>query len=332
MKKVLTFVAACIFFHSNVVSQGLIFNADEFSKRKAIGVTRGTLPPAVSFKKYTPIPYPQAGNTCVAQSFATARTVLAAKKLGWTDKNKITAWSFSPYYIYYRNKLEGDLECNGGLMIEATAKDVLDHGFAPIIDVEYPNYYPFTGNVLCVQEKGEAYPPSMSEDEDIAANYKVDEIYRVSNVQQIKTALAAGMPVVVCLHTPPSFQKLKTALWLPQPTDKLDTDAMGHAVLAIGYDNNKFGGAIEIMNSWGDKWGDKSFVWVRYKDYLKWFFAGYAFESRQTSDVPSTKTNSSPSSNSNIRSTKVTINRSAGNKNYTTDFNNEEYLKAFKKR
>ena len=331
MKKMLIVFISFILINNDLFSQGLLFDADEFAKRKAIGVTRGTLPAVVSFKKYTPIPYPQAGNTCVAQSFATARTILAAKKLGWTDKNKITAWSFSPYYIYYRNKMEGDVECNNGLLIEATAKDVLDNGFAPIIDVEYPDYYPFTNEVLCLQKNGSAYPPSMNDDEERASNYKIEEIYRVSNVQQLKTALAAGMPVVVCLYTPASFQKLKTALWIPQPTDKLDKNIMGHAVLAIGYDNNKYGGAIEIMNSWGNTWGDKSFVWVRYKDYLKWFFAGYAFESRQAPSANVDKSNAAPPQKTNIRSSTVTLHRNAGSKNYSTIFNNAEYLKAFKK-
>ena len=52
---------------------------------------------------------------------------------------------------------------------------------------------------------------------------------------------------------------------------------MAHAVLAIGYDDTKYGGCIEIMNSWGDTWGNKGFLSVKYNDYAKFFVGGYAF-------------------------------------------------------
>jgi hypothetical protein len=44
----------------------------------------------------------------------------------------------------------------------------------------------------------------------------------------------------------------------------------------IGYDDTKYGGAVEIMNSWGTDWGNKGFVWVRYSDFAK--ATKYAFE------------------------------------------------------
>jgi hypothetical protein len=45
----------------------------------------------------------------------------------------------------------------------------------------------------------------------------------------------------------------------------------GHGVCIIGYDDNKFGGAFEIVNSWGDDWADKGFIWIRYKDFYKMY-------------------------------------------------------------
>jgi hypothetical protein len=186
---------------------------------------------------------------------------------------KITSLSFSPFYIYYRNKEEGDFNCESGLNIETAAQDLLDNGFAPLKEVEYPNYYPFSEKALCIEDSGNVFPPSMANDLIEAQKFKVDEIYRVTTIAEVKTALSAGMPVILCMYPPNSFIKLKGEIWIPQLTDKIDKNE-GHSLIAVGYDDLKYGGSIEIMNSWGEAWGNKGFARVKYKDYLKWFFGG----------------------------------------------------------
>ena len=273
--KVVIAIIILLFCIENTKAQGLIFDTKQFSKREKIEQTRAEMPDSASLKKYTPLLYPQIGSTCVAISFANARTILYAKKLNWTDKQKITTLSFSPYFIYYRNKEEGDLGCEKGLNIETAAKDVIKNGIAPIVDVEYPDFYPFSETALCIDNNGTSYPPAMSNDLTVAQNFKVEAIYSVSSIAEIKTALSNGMPVILCLYMPASFKKVKGDVWIPQATDKNDK-LKGHALIAVGYDENKYGGAIELMNSWGETWGDKGFTWVKYKDYLKWFLGGYA--------------------------------------------------------
>ncbi|MDB5198340.1 MAG: cysteine protease [Chitinophagaceae bacterium] len=342
MKKLYITAFVFIFLFGKTFSQGLIFDSAQFASRTSVKITRGALPKVYSLKKFTPIGFPQVGSTCVAQSFATARTILAAKSLGWIDKQKITSLYFSPYYIYYRNKMVGDVNCNYGLNVEDAAKDVLKNGFAPIAEVEYPNYYPFTSQALCIEKSGTDYPPSMQEDEDIAANYKIDEIYTVTTIQQLKTALAAGMPVAVILFPPSSFSTVKTDLWTPLPTEILNKNIMAHAVLAIGYDDTKYGGCIEIMNSWGDTWGNKGFVSLKYKDYAKFFVGGYAFYMKdkkpaikdnvpeKKDNIPSRKTiDSSPTYRGTVTPTTINVRRGYGNS--TIKFNNGELLKSFKK-
>lgn len=276
MRKILSTLLFSIILTS-AYTQGIIFDSAQFASREQVKVTRGPMPKAYSLKKYTPIGFPQVGSTCVAHSFATARTILAAKSLGWLDKKKITSLYFSPYYIYYRNKRQDDLNCTFGLNVEETAKDVLRNGFAPIADVEYPNYYPFTKASLCLEKSGTSYPSSIQEDESIASKYKIDEIYTVTTIQQLKTALSKGMPVSVILFPPPSFTNAKGDLWSSLPTEYVNRNIMAHAVLAIGYDDLKYGGSIEIMNSWGDTWGNGGFTSIKYNDYSKFFVGGYAF-------------------------------------------------------
>ena len=353
MKKIYTLLFSLILF-GTTFSQGLIFDSAQFASRTSVRITRGALPKVYSLKKYTPIVFPQVGSTCVAQSFATARTILEAKNLGWTDKQKITGLYFSPYYIYYRSKFSDDVNCNNGLNVEDAAKDVLKNGFAPIADVEYPNYYPFTKEALCIEKSGTDYPPSMQEDETEASKYKIDEIYTVTSLQQLKTALSSGMPVAVILFPPPSFSNVKTDLWTSLSTENMDRTVMGHAVLAIGYDDTKYGGCIEIMNSWGDTWGNKGFTSIKYNDYKKFFVGGYAFylkakapvknptviapkipskkdEAPQRNNTPPKRDNdnSAPTLREAVSPTTINVKRGYGKG--VTKFNNSEFIKAFKK-
>ncbi len=76
MKNPLLFAFIFTFFYLSTTAQGLIFDSTEFAKREKIEVTRAELPVTSSLKKYTPLLYPQVGGTCVAHSFANARTIL----------------------------------------------------------------------------------------------------------------------------------------------------------------------------------------------------------------------------------------------------------------
>ena len=44
----------------------------------------------------------------------------------------------------------------------------------------------------------------------------------------------------------------------------------------VGYDDDKYGGSFQIMNSWGTWWGAGGFTWVTYNDYSK--YVNYAYE------------------------------------------------------
>lgn len=40
----------------------------------------------------------------------------------------------------------------------------------------------------------------------------------------------------------------------------------GHAIAVCGYDDEKFGGAFQLPNSWGPAWGLRGFCWLTYED------------------------------------------------------------------
>ena len=63
-----------------------------------------------------------------------------------------------------------------------------------------------------------------------------------------------------------SFYRAK-GVW--GPLGASDPSLGGHAMVVIGYDDNKYGGAFEILNSWGTAWGNGGYIWVKYSDFKR---------------------------------------------------------------
>ena len=40
-------------------------------------------------------------------------------------------------------------------------------------------------------------------------------------------------------------------------------------MVLIGYDDEKYGGSFQIVNSWGEDWGVNGKIWVKYKDFIE---------------------------------------------------------------
>lgn len=116
-----------------------------------------------------------------------------------------------------------------------------------------------------------------------AQNYQALSYYRldppgVSNaalLAQIKTNLNANLPAMFGFTVYSSYNQTQSnGGCFPYPTNR-DTIAGGHAVLAVGYDDNKVikntnpngvqtTGAILIRNSWGASWGSGGYGWLPY--------------------------------------------------------------------
>ena len=65
---------------------------------------------------------------------------------------------------------------------------------------------------------------------------------------------------------------LSFGMWAPKYGENL-TEA--HAMCVVGYDDNRYGGSFEVMNSWGNKYGDNGFVWIKYADFAKLVYEAY---------------------------------------------------------
>jgi hypothetical protein len=90
------------------------------------------------------------------------------------------------------------------------------------------------------------------------------------------------------MGVPNSFMGLYgQEVWTPR--ESFENNLPGHAMCVIGYDDNKFGGAFEIMNSWGMNWGNQGFIWIKYRDY-----AAFVRQGIELMDFPRSKPSPEP--------------------------------------
>jgi Domain of unknown function (DUF4384)/Papain family cysteine protease len=251
---------------------GLIFDDPAYEQvpTKA-DVSRGIdteLPQRASLKKYCPAAGDQQyTKTCVGWAVGyAARTILYAQSNHLTNKDSITQRAFSPDFIY-RNVIWA-ARCDTGICFTPALEVLKDKGIVFQSQLKpCPRRIP---DYLVPQ----AQPYKI---EDLVTLFPLDAP-SVLKSTALKKSLAEGNPVVIGAYLPKSFQDLRNDRWMP--TESLETylnkNEYGHAICVVGYDDTIFGGAFEIQNSYGERWGDKGFCWIRYADLAA--CTKYAFE------------------------------------------------------
>jgi hypothetical protein len=218
------------------------------------------VPVSASLKEYCPIPGDQ-GNfgTCTAWSAAYAsRTILYAKRKNILGKDAIMNMAFSPSYVYNQIRITGD--CFYGAYISDALYLLKTQGCISAKEFGYE-----CDREVKSSEKAKA-------GKFVIQDYKRLFMYGANNnpsssvLKVVKKSLSEGKPVVVSMRCFASLEKAK-GMWSP-PTAN-DTNKGYHAMTVIGYDDTKFGGSVEIMNSWGASWGNEGFIWVKYADFEK---------------------------------------------------------------
>ena len=222
-----------------------------------------TLPPAVSLEQFCP-PRGNQGQqgSCVGWSSTyAARTILEAAASGGNPADL----RFSPAFTYNQIHLAN---CNGSYMDDAL-KLLCQRGGLPLSQFAYSDQ-------TCDKK------PNAQEAQAAAANkmrgynrLTLDGDNYTVDMQAMKQNLAQGAPVVIGAMVSESFQYLKRgqSTWQPVAGDPI---LGGHALCVMGYDDNHAGGgAFQIMNSWGESWGDGGIGWVRYADFPKFCKEAY---------------------------------------------------------
>ena len=225
----------------------------------------GAIPPAKSLKGFYPkvVIQPKADFTGVAwAAIWNARTAAEAIACNQTDPLKIRELAFAPAYNYGLVRKTPD--CKEPISMIDLLESLVKNGT--------PYFSEF--REFCPSEvPADLYP--------LARTKKLSGYFKLFNtaddmntkVRSVKSALVSNSAVIAGMVCPPSFQ-LAQDFWQPREA-QADPLYGGHAICVVGYDDTKFGGAFEVLNTWGKEWGTQGFTWIRYKDFAD--YVPYSF-------------------------------------------------------
>lgn len=241
----------------------------EFSKEKYENITETapiitrsvtSVPRKFSIKAYSPTPGNQGRQpSCVGWASAYgARTIANAIKNNWKyNTSKINQNTYSPAFVYNLIKFNGDVNCKRGSYIADAMKLLNTFGVPSLKDFNY--------DATKCNTRPSKYGYQLAKKNTILTYERLakwDNPYNL--VGKVKKAIANKNPVVIGMQVSSTFYKARGS-WNGIHTSKPG----GHAMVVVGYDDDKYGGAFEILNSWGTYWGNKGFIWVRYDDFKK---------------------------------------------------------------
>jgi len=245
------------FVSAQVYGTGLLLDDTSFVNCPSapVLITRDllNLPDKFSLKQYAPTPGSQGiYSTCCGWALAyAARTIIAAIQNNW-DRAEIDSNEFSPSYIY--NQIRSREDCNSGTSIIEGLKVLENNGVLTLKEFPYS----------CEAKIREDQLPDASVNK--IKEYRTILFRDIKNkVIIVKKSLSERNPVIAAINSPPSFQTAGE-VWEPDRVEYSKTYS-GHALVVIGYDDAKAGGAFEVINSWGTDWGNGGFTWIKYSDF-----------------------------------------------------------------
>jgi C1A family cysteine protease len=225
------------------------------TQSKALKAAKKTLPVAADLRKWcSPIEDQGELGSCTANAGVGLMEYFERRAFG-------THLDASRLFLYKvtRNLLgwTGDQ----GAYLRSTMKSMVLFGLPP------ERYWPYNAKKFDDEPTTFCYA--------FAQNYKSVQYYRLDPagtqpskvLSAVRESLAAGLPSMFGFSVYSSMPGAGEGgdIPFPQPGDRLEG---GHAVVTVGYDDNrKIGkekGALIIRNSWGKDWGEKGYGWLPY--------------------------------------------------------------------
>lgn len=244
-----------------LTAQGLIFDAAAYDTTPRLPLYGGekslqNQAESYSLKAFCPTPDDQGTtNACVAFSCSYgAYTILEAKKKNWSTV-VATQNAYSAAYIF------NQIGTPSGMSFSAAFAFMANKGLCRA--KTFPNQLIFKG----------IQPPQTAIDEAIKNKMTPPPMPKISaTVAEIKSILGQGHPVIFGASVESDFRKLSfsNGIWTPSPKPKLTES---HAMLIVGYDDKTQ--TLDIMNSYGNKWGNNGFIKLKYADLPNVFKAAY---------------------------------------------------------
>ena len=156
-------------------------------------------------------------------------------------KDKIAFFPLSRLFGYYNVRvLEGSVEQDNGATLADVMTILVKHGLC------HESSWTYLESNLYKKPPAQCYIEAIP--------HKLLMYQRLRTLDDMKSCIAAGFPFVFGIQVYTSFMSSQVAATgiVPIPTHT-DTLEGGHAVMAMGYDDNlkKF----YVQNSWGDNWG-----------------------------------------------------------------------------
>ncbi len=233
------------------------------------GAVQDSMPAHYSLKRYMPSPGDQGDhptNAAWAVAYG-AFTCLKALESNDTDPAGITAMAFSPGYLYAVAMRDSASKCEKGIGITEALDALESRGTVGLKD--FP-------------DECEKAPPDILKTQAwgnrISAYRRLFGDREIRKELALKKSLVGRSPVVAAMWYVSSFDDAEET-WAPTNEESYrvfgERDT-GVAVTVVGYDDNRFGGAFEVMNSQGTGWGKGGFCWIRYGVFNQ--FCAQAFQ------------------------------------------------------
>lgn len=203
------------------------------------------LPPKVDLRpKLSPVEDQGQLGSCTANAIAGALEYLERMN------GNGTFFDVSRLFTYYQERvIEGTVKQDAGAEIRDGVKSCAKVGYCD------ETLWPYKVSKFAVKPPKAAYTD--------AAKHKIASYRRADTIDDFRTAIAAGDPVVFGFSVYESFESAKVAKTgvVPMPTKK-EKLLGGHAVLMVGYDDTAK--RVIVRNSWGPGWGQKGYFTMPY--------------------------------------------------------------------
>jgi hypothetical protein len=153
--------------------------------------------------------------------------------------------------LYWQERyLEGTVNEDSGAYIRDGGKVLANRGVAKAVD------WPYDISKFTIK------PPAAA---DLSAGEaKITEYHRITNLSDLKVAIASKLLVVAGITIYESFESFEVSATgiVPMPDKQKEQVLGGHAIIICGYDDSR--NVVICQNSWGTNWGDHGFFTLPY--------------------------------------------------------------------